>query len=441
MSENLQKLVFIRMNEGVSKINLLTFFFVLTFMGLPLMFFVSASQDFFLTTFLKIPSAEQGKVAGYLGFYRELIILLIIGFAGVLADKIGRKTVAVIGFFSMAIGYLLFPFSTNLTEAFAFQTFSAIGNACVTGMMSTIIADYVFDRDRGKASAVQGILIALTFPVVGFVLKPLPKYLQNAGYEEITAGRFSYWFVAGIAFFFGAVLYFGLKSGLAAQREEKPGFFELFKEGVSAAKNPGIALSYLSAFVSRSDLAVIGLFLSIWVSNYARDTLGMDSATAAQKAGLVLTSGVLTYIVGAVFAGILTDRINRVTSLIIAAIIGVIAYTSTIFISNPLGAGMFAVVNLFSLAQIFGVISSQVLISQQAPPEIRGAVIGFFGLCGAAAQIGLSLIGGILFSAYSPVAPFLLVGAMNVVLLIAALILRNKIKDEGQTTEFIAGGH
>lgn len=439
MNENLPKLLGIRLNEGISKKNLLTFFFVLTFMGLPLMFFVSASQDFFLTTFLKIPSAEQGKVAGYLGFYRELVILFVIGLAGVLADKIGRRTVAVVGFLSMAIGYSLFPFSTNLIEAFIFQTFSAIGNACVTGMMSTVIADYVFDRDRGKASAIQGILIALTFPVVGFVLKPMPKYFQNAGYEEILAGKFSYWLVAGFAVFFAVVLFFGLKGGLPTKHFERKGVLELFREGVAAGRNPGIALSYLSAFVSRSDLAVIGLFLSIWVSNYARDTLGLDSATAAQKAGVVLSSGALAYLISAPIAGFLTDRINRVTALIIAAAIGVVAYLSVISIVNPLSPAMYGIVSLFSIAQIFGVITSQVLISQQAPMEIRGSVIGFFGLCGAAAQIGLSLIGGILFSTYSPVAPFVMVAGMNLVLLIVALFLRSKIKDTGQTVEVVAG--
>ena len=423
----MQKLAGVRLNEGVSKKNLLTFYF-LTFFGLPLMFFVSASQDFFLTTFMKIPSAEQGQVAGNLQSFREFVILFMIGAAGILADKIGRKIVVVAGFVSMAIGYTLFPFSNNLTEVYLFQIFSATGNAFVTGMMSTIIADYVFDKDRGKASAVQGILIGLAIPMVGLVLKPMPKYFQTAGYSEILAGKISYFVVAAIAIFAAVVLFFGLKSGLPVKREAKIGTFDLIKQGIVAGKEPGVALSYMSAFVSRSDLAVIGTFLSIWVSNYGRDVLNYDSATAAQKAGLVLASGGLAYLISAPIAGWLTDKINRVSALMIATAIGFVAYSSAALITNPLGVGMFAVVSLFSVAQIFGVITSQVLVSQEAKAEIRGSVIGFFGLCGAAAQIILGIVGGWLFKNWSPTAPFVFVGLMNLLLFLAALFLKGKIK-------------
>jgi MFS family permease len=417
----------IRRNEGVSLVNLLTFYF-LTYFGLPLMFFVSASQDFFLTTFMKIPSAEQGQVAGQLESVREFVILFMILFAGVLADKIGRKKIVVAGFILLASGYLLFPFAANLSQVFAFHALAATGNAFITGMMSTIIADYVFDQDRGKASALQGILIGLTIPVVGLVLKPLPKFFQNAGYGEITAGTYSYFVVAGLALTVAAVLYLGLKDVVSPPKDEQKSFANLIKEGISAGKDPGILLSYLSAFVSRGDLVVIGTFLTIWISNYGRDVVGLDSATAAQKAGGVLAAAALGYLLAAPIAGFLTDKLSRVNALMVAAVIGFIAYSSAIFVTNPLGSGMLLLVNLFSVAQIFGVITSQVLVSQQAPKEIRGSVIGVFGLFGSICQIIMGILGGYLFRHISPAAPFVVVGLMNLALLIAALILKNRIK-------------
>jgi MFS family permease len=418
----------IRRNEGVSLVNLLTFYF-LTYFGLPLMFFVSASQDFFLTTFMKIPSAEQGQIAGQLESVREFVILFMILFAGILADKIGRKTIVLLGFVLLAIGYTLFPFANNLSQVFAFHAIAATGNAFITGMMSTIIADYVFDKDRGKASALQGILIGLTIPVVGLVLKPMPKYFQNAGYGEITAGTYSYFVVAGLALTVAAVLYLGLKDLVRPLKEEQKSFGNLVKEGISAGKDPGILLSYMSAFVSRGDLVVVGTFLTIWVSNYGRDVVGLDSATAAQKAGEVLAAAALGYLIAAPIAGFLTDKLNRVNALMIAALVGFIGYSSAIFVTNPLGSGMFLVVNLFSIAQIFGVITSQVLVSQQAPKEIRGSVIGVFGLFGSVCQIIMGIVGGYLFRHVSPASPFVVVGLMNLALFVAALILKNRINN------------
>ena len=69
-----------------------------------------------------------------------------------------------------------------------------------------------------------------------------------------------------------------------------------------------------------------------------------------------------------------------------------------------------------------------VLVSQAAPAEIRGSVIGFYGLCGAAAQILISQIGGRLFSGWRECGPFVLVGVLNLVLMVIALLMRKRIQ-------------
>ena len=271
-------------------------------------------------------------------------------------------------------------------------------------------------------------------------MKALPKYFQNAGYAEIAAGRLGYYVVASIGALSALVLWRGLKSGRPAAREAEKSIGALIKEGIGAAREPGVALSYMSAFVSRSDLAVVGVFLTIWVSKAGRAS-GMDSATAAKKAGAVLAVAGISYLITAPLIGIFTDRFDRVKALIFASFFGFVAYTSAIFVTNPLTGMIYVVILLVGAAQIFGVITSQVLMSQQAPAEIRGSVIGFFGLCGAAAQILLGFVGGQLFDKWTEAGPFVLVGLFNLALAFAALILRPRVRAPEQTEGGFIGGH
>ena len=62
-----------------------------------------------------------------------------------------------------------------------------------------------------------------------------------------------------------------------------------------------------------------------------------------------------------------------------------------------------------------------------------GLVIGFFGVCGALAQIILAAIGGYMFDRLSPNSPFVLVAFLNLVLLILCVVLRPYIKNESPT--------
>jgi MFS family permease len=151
----------------------------------------------------------------------------------------------------------------------------------------------------------------------------------------------------------------------------------------------------------------------------------MDPAQAFARAIPILLVSTVAQIVCAPLIGRLTDRVSRVTALAIAAVIGAIGYGAMIFVSNPLGTGLLVIAVLLGAAQISGIITSQVLIAQYAPPEVRGSVIGVFGLCGALAQIALAKLGGVLFDRWTEAAPFLLVGALNLLLVVIALLIRN----------------
>jgi MFS family permease len=413
----------VQLQAGVTRSNLRVFYFA-GFMAATLMVYVSLSKSFLFNTFLKIPPGEQGRVAGDLQTFREIIVLVAISLGGLLADKLSRRIVFVAGFACLGVSYLLFPLAANVEQLMGFYLINGAGAAFITGMLATILADYVSDADRGKAGGTQGMLAALSGLFFMQLLLALPNLLnKRAGLSLETAGRASYTIIAALALLTALICWVGLQKQNVVQTAQRKGFFALLREGVVAAKAPGVALAYAAAFVSRGDLVVVGTFLTIWISK-AAVTQGMDPAQAFARAIPILLVSTVAQIITAPLIGRLTDRVSRVTALAIAAAIGAIGYGAMIFVSNPLGTGLLVIAVLLGAAQISGIITSQVLIAQYAPPDVRGSVIGVFGLCGALAQIALAKLGGMLFDRWTEAAPFLLVGALNLLLVIVALLIR-----------------
>ena len=440
MTENVKRSI---LQPGISKGNLLTLLFAA--FASALLLFVSFGQEFVLTVFLKVPLDEQGRAGGGLQSVRETVVLFAILSGGVLADRYGRRIVFSTGYLLLAVGFFLFPFATNSTQLAAFYVFSGIGAAFVTGMLTTVLADYVLPDSRGKFTGLQAMLNTLGGVFVLFGIKRMPKMFMDAGFEIGDAGRITYYIVTGICVFVAIVLWIGLNRKRTSTVEDKKPFPVILREGLAEGRKPGVALAYLAGFISRSDLVVVGTFLTIWI-NKAGIERGMNPADASAKVGAILGVGAIAQLLLGFLLGYLVDLIgrkwSRVDSLAAAAILGVIAYSAMFFIIDPLGPQMLGVMALLAIAQIFGIIASQVFITQQARAEIRGSVIGFFGVCGAFAQIILAYLGGFLFDKWSPTSPFLLVAALNLILLIACLALRSVVnrggaEDTGETVEVV----
>jgi MFS family permease len=424
MTETKPRRAPVRLNEGVERRHLRLFYFSV-FFAAGLMVYVSFSKAFLLSIFLNIPTAEQGRVAGNLQSFRELVILFAIAAGGILADRLGRRLIYTLGFYFLGLGFFLFPLARTVNQLLVFYVVSGVGAAFITAMLSTILADYVANEDRGRAGAVQGALGALSGLLLLPLFQSLPKLFGKAGFDPLAAGRISYYILTIICLGIGSALWFGLWQG-GTQKAERRGFVELLGEGLAAARQPGVALSYAAAFVSRGDLAVVGLFIGLW-ANKIGAAQGLSPADVLQRTVPFFFVGALVQIMAAPFVGRLADRVNRAVALAVAALIGVVAYGLMFFVQNPLNTTFLPFMAILGVAQISGLITSQVLVAEQAPAAIRGSVIGFFGLCGAAAQILLAWVGGRIFDQL-PAGPFLLVGGLNLLLLLLALALRDSVR-------------
>ncbi len=432
MSENVKKSI---LQPNISKPNLATLLFAA--FASSLMLFVSFGQEFVLTVFLKVPLNEQGVAGGNLQSAREIVVLFSMITGGVLADKFGRRIVFASGFLLIAVGFFLFPFAVNSTQLSIFYAISGIGAAFITGMLTTVLADYIVPESRGKFTGVQAVLNTFGALFILFGIKRLPKVFVDSGMEISDAGKMTYYIVSGLCVFVAIILWIGLFKGKSSSNgndvASQKGFLTILIEGILEGRKPGVALAYFAGFISRSDLVVVGVFLTLWINKSAIES-GMNAADATAKVGAILGIGAIGQLLFGFLIGYLVDLIgkkkSRVDSLAFAAFIGVIAYGTMFFITNPLGSGMQLAMILLAIAQIFGIIASQVFITQQARAEIRGSVIGLFGVCGAFAQIVLAYIGGYMFDNLSPNAPFVLVAILNIILLILCFILRPFITND-----------
>lgn len=407
---------------GFSRLNVYTLFYA-SFFTIASSVFLSATQPYLFNTVLNIPIDIQGSLSGRLVFFAELVVIVLIGPLGLLADKIGRRPIYAAGYFFLFIGYMLYPTAESIPELILYRMIFAIGITCNTAMVATVQADYPQNAWRGKLLGLCGLLQGIGVVIMLRVSSILPGWFVDGGIDENSAGRFAFWTFAVICLINAVILRLGLKGGTPSTKTEKEPLPVLLKRGLKAGKNPRIALSYVAAFVSRGDLTVVSTFFSLWLVQ-AGMANGLPAPEALEKGILFFIIVQAVAVLWAPFAGLIIDRFDRVTALSIAMAIAAVGYLSLGFISDPTQPIMYGPAIILGMGEINAVLAAQALIGQEAPKDGRGAVIGVFGFFGAIGILLAASIGGYLFDAWMPAGPFVLMGVANATLFVIALSVR-----------------
>ncbi len=374
-----------------------------------------------------IAPGEQAMLTGLLSALQELVFIALLGPIGALADRVGRRLVYALGLLVTGIGYALYAQAGSVTELIALRLIVALGSAAMVGMMVTVIADYPQEQDRGKANGLQGVVATLGAFIPPMLLA-LPSVFAAKGYSEIGAQQATF-AVAGSLGVFAAVI---AALGLSAQAgriaaSAQPALGTLLRQGLASTRNPGIALACAAAFTSRGVLAVTGAFMSLWLIQYGTGTLGLSGSEAMKQLALPRVLCIVTgALFGAILMGFLSDRIRRVTAVAVAAGLTAAVYLALFFVKDPTAPWVFYLLGLMGIAEISAFVSSQALIGERAPVALRGVVIGFFGVAGAVGILFGTSLGGVLFRDIGPSAPFVLFGAINLLVFVWALRLRRQ---------------
>ena len=410
----------------VSGGNILTFYFACL---ATIMFasFIPQSQPFLLTEFLGIEPERHGVISGLLNFWAEIAIIISVAIFGPLSDRLGRRPVTALGFLLMSGGIALYPFAESIPQLLAFRLLYAVGVAAVTTTIVALVADYVQDQSRGRATGMQGVMNGVGAMICVFLLLQLPAILQRGGASAQEAGIQTYSIVAVIAFLTGILMLFGLKPGARSKSEHSESLLTIASRGLAAGRDPGIALAYGASFIARGNLMIVGTFFTLWVTNFGTAEMGLSRADALARAGMIVGIAQGCALLGAPLFGILADKIDRVNALRIALLISAIGYGSTFFVTDPFTTGMIVCAVLIGLGEIGCIITSGVLVAQQAPESHRGAVIGFFTLSGAVGILVASVVGGYLFDAWRPSGPFVFFSGAALVVLAWAMLVGGRI--------------
>jgi MFS family permease len=376
-----------------------------------------------------VERADQALLTGYLSAMQEVILIVMLGLMGAIADRYGRKPVYVFGLLATAIGFTLYPFASSLTELVIYRIIVAFGTAAMVGMMVTVIADYSRDSTRGKANGLQGVVATL-----GAFLPPmlaaLPKLFVDQGLDELAAQQMTFAIAGSLGVVGAIVVFFGLAPHVQrVSKVAKESLLSMVATGARAAKEPGIALSYGAAFISRGDLAVTGAFMSLWLVQFGTGELGMAPSQAMFELAVPRVLAVVTgALFGAIIMGIVADKIGRVTAVSIASGLAGAVYLSMFFVTDPTATWVFVLLGVMGVAEISAFVSSQALVGERAAAERRGAIIGVFGVAGAVGILIGTAGGGWLFSRFGPSTPFVLFGVLNSVVFLWSIRVRLREK-------------
>jgi MFS family permease len=422
-----RKLLGLEVNPGISGWNVTTFYFS-CLAAILLASFMPQMQPYLLTEFLDIEQSRHGSVSGNLNFWAEMVIIFSVGLWGALSDRFGRKPVMVAGFLIMALGFHLYPTAESLNELLIYRLVYSAGIAAISCMLGTVLADYIANRSRGKGAGLQGVMNGLGAVITVFLLLRLPAIFQDSGMTAQQAGIATYEVVTGFCVFAALLMMVGIKGGRADSTAPSNGVIQVLRDGLVAARDPGVALAYGASFVARGNLAIVGTFLALWITNFASFEAGMSRADALAKAGMIVGIAQGITLLTAPFFGVLSDKINRVTALAVALGVSAVGYGATFFVHDPLSGGMIICAIVIGLGEIGCIITSGVLIAQQSPVHLRGAVVGFFNLTGALGILVASMLGGWLFDHWREAGPFVLFGFFALLAMFWALAMRNKVQ-------------
>ncbi|MBF0093066.1 MAG: MFS transporter [Alphaproteobacteria bacterium] len=384
------------------------------------MIFVTLSvavQPLFLRAVLHIPFASAGAINTNVAVVTEILSLLLVGYLGYLSDRVGRVPIVVVGFFAAGVGAALAPFSLSIGTAlgiggvafyYGMRIVMALGAGAVWPQLSALVGDFSNTGNRARLMANTAFMTAFGATLVYAVLMQIPPRTGVVTVMLITAG---------IAFI-GAWLTRKCLIDVAPRLDER--HIPWRRIGTLLRTDSRMRLAFLSAFFARSDMVLIGMFFMLWYI-YFGDLVGVTQEAAAAQAGKLIGLVGIVVLVSIPFWGAFIERHGRIAAITVGMAMSGLGFAGLGFVVNPYKWYIVVPTILAAAGQAGCLVAPQVLAIDLAPREILGSVLGAFNLVGGIGIIVFLEIGGLLFDAIGPYAPFVFTGIGNLLIMCYSL--------------------
>ena len=332
-------------------------------------------------------------------------------FSGALSDWLGkRKLLAAIGYGLAAFTKPIFPLAPTVGWLMAARFIDRVGKGIRGAPRDALVADISPTELRGASFGLRQSL-----DTTGAFVGPL----LGIGLMWWTVDNFKtvFWFAVIPAFLSLALIIF------AVREPERPPGLRQVRNPISLAEitNLGAAYWWVVAIATAFTLA---RFSEAFLILRARDA-GLPIMLA--PAVLVLMN--VVYAAAAYPAGVMSDRINRVT--VLAAGIGLMIAADLVLALVPSLAGVALGVVLWGLHMGLTQGLLATLVADTSPAELRGTAYGFFNLLGGLAMLAASIIAGALWDTTGPAGTFFAGAGFALIAVIGLLAVQGRISRQG----------
>lgn len=327
-------------------------------------------------------------------------------FSGALSDWLGkRKLLAALGYGLAAFTKPIFPLAASVEWLVAARFIDRVGKGIRGAPRDALVADIAPAHLRGASFGLRQAL-----DTVGAFLGPLIAI----GLMWLTADHFtSVFWIAVIPAFLSLALIL-----IAVREPERP-------RGLRQVRMP-LSRGELSQ-LSRSYWWVVTIAAVFSLARFSEAFLVLR----AQSIGLplmlvpaVLVVMNIAYSLSAFPIGILSDRVGRVTLLILGLILLLGANLVLAFTTGVIGLASGVVLWGLHMGFTQGLLAA--LVADTAPAELRGTAFGMFNLITGLALLAASVIAGALWDQVGPQGTFLAGAALTLLTLAGLIVSRSQ---------------
>jgi MFS family permease len=330
-------------------------------------------------------------------------------YSGALSDWLGkRKSLAAFGYGLAAFTKPIFPLASSVNWLITARFIDRVGKGIRGAPRDALVADISPVHLRGASFGLRQSLDSIG----GFLGPVLAIALM-----WLTADRYSsvFWIAVIPAFLsFGLIL-------IAVREPERPKDLRSTRMPISRSELGRLDPEYWSV-VAVAAVFTLARFSEAFLVLRAQ-SIGLPSMLVPA----VLVVMTIAYAASAYPVGVLSDRVDRITLLILGLLLLVLADVVLAFASGIAGVGVGAVLWGLHMGFTQGLFAA--LIADSAPPELRGTGFGMFNLITGLALLLASLIAGALWDAIGPQGTFLGGAVFTLVTFSAVLSVRKRLRE------------